>query len=93
MKNFNTVFPGEYYDNSKYHRKINYDERLIQKIKYLIDTKSQFDLSKVNFLIQPPFTQESMMCDAKSNANEAGRKWRTYNLKNLVSGRSQIDSS
>jgi hypothetical protein len=91
--NFNIVFPSEYYDNSNYQRKINYDEQLIQKIKYLIDTKRQFDLSKVNFLIQPPFNQESMMCDAKGHANEVGRKWRTNNLKNLVSGRSQIDSS
>ncbi len=72
------VIPSEFYGDSY---DLDFDRRFFKKVKLFI--KDQFG-DQIKVLIQPPYANKNLTCDAKQHANENGRYWRTKNLSDFI---------
>tara|TARA_Y100000022_G_scaffold182714_1_gene176334 strand:- start:225 stop:1124 length:900 start_codon:yes stop_codon:yes gene_type:complete len=72
------VIPSEFYGETY---NLDFDRKFFKKVKLFI--KNRFG-DQIKVLIQPPYADKKLTCDARQHANENGRYWRTNNLSEFI---------
>ena len=85
------LYPSGYYklsNNNSLIESANSVSNAVLKLKTI-----DLNVSKINFIIQPPYTNDQQLYNTAWHANESGRDWRTLNLINYLSTHKNNGSS
>jgi hypothetical protein len=69
---------GEKFDSSAFESAVSV------KLAAMINQNTALSHRKISLVFQPPFPDESFVCDDRSHANDRGRVWRTLDLMDRI---------